>query len=134
MVTVGVPSCCRLAFLWELSQGSATPGLHAVSCSPPSALVMPPARALVWLPVVPISCAFVESTRVMFHHVNYCLPMEVIRRFLGSGDPFEGAVDSTLFGLQERWSVKLREDPEFSAVWRLAVPRNLGAVALQSKL
>jgi hypothetical protein len=73
------------------------------------------------------SCACVESTRTLFHHVNYCLPVAVIHRFL-SHDYSGTCVQSTAM----RYSSQLREDVDFSTVWQLAVPKHLGSVALAS--
>jgi len=69
------------------------------------------------------SCAYMEARKVMYHHINYCLPVSVVTGFLSR------PIDQQL-----RLETRLREDPEFATVWKLAVPKHLGALHARCRL
>jgi hypothetical protein len=60
----------------------------------------------------------VELSKVVFHRVNYCLPVEAVLPLLAECgvpgvDPKPGPP----------WAARLMADPVFTSVWRMAVAR-----------
>lgn len=63
----------------------------------------------------------VEVSKVVFHRVNYCLPMEAILPLLAARS--RGPNASAISRDAQSWVGRLQGDKEFTAVWCMAVTR-----------
>ncbi len=70
----------------------------------------------------------VEASKVVFHRVNYCLPVEAILPLLAARNavgtpPRPGLSVSAVARDAQLWAGQLQGDKEFTAVWCMAVTR-----------
>jgi hypothetical protein len=93
--------------------------------------VVSPSGAVV---AIVASCAMMESSRVVFHHVNYCLPVEALLPLLKGlppqvlAVPGAGQVPALAVSAEglSGWARRLQEDSMYASAWRLAVPKAPG--------